>query len=430
MSKLKIGVLGAGRGMTMMRVLLNHPDAELVAVCDSYEPVLKNAREHAKENNLDIALYNDFDEFLRHDIDAVVLANFAHQHAPYAIRALKAGKHVMSEVLPCATIAEGIQLIEAVEESGLVYAYAENYCYMQDTFEMWHRVKSGEFGEISYAEGAYVHDTTDDRPMLTFGDKNHWRNHSHVNFYCTHSLGPMLTVIGKRPVSVVGYELPDFGRGGKVPCNWGNGGIEMVTLENGCVCRSLHGGLRRERARNTNFVFYGDFGTLETSRFYKDNGGNTVPVLNIYKEGEEFCRGEWKHFDPTPRIPIIESAASSGHGGSDFYPTHFFIEKILGRPDGLEWSIGVYDAVEMGICGTLALRSRLQGGIPMDVPNFRNKAERDPYRDDWDTTHPGVENGRLVPRSVHTPKNPPDDKYYDYLRSLYEKGYGFVKYDI
>lgn len=424
MSKLKIGVLGAGRGKVMMKVLLNHPDAELVAVCDSYEPVLEGAKKLADETGINVTMYSDFEKFLSHDMDAVVLANYAHQHAPYAIRALKAGKHVLSEVLPCATIAEGIELIEAVEESGLVYAYAENYCYRQDTFEMWHRVKSGEFGEISYAEGAYVHDTTHERPALTLGDKDHWRNHGHVNFYCTHSLGPLLTVIGKRPVSVMGYELPNFGRGGKVPGRWGGAGIEMVTLENGCVCRSLHGWLRREGARNVNYVFNGDFGTLETSRF------NDTPILNVYKEGDKFCSGEWEHYDPSPRIPMIDSVAASGHGGSDFYSTHFFIEKILGRPDGLEWSIDVYDAVEMGICGTLALRSRLQGGVPQHVPNFRNKEERDPYRNDRDTTHPGVENGNLVPRSLNADLNPPDDKFYDYIRSLYKEGKKLHSYDI
>lgn len=32
--KLKVGVFGGGRGLTMMNVLLEHPDARLVAVCD------------------------------------------------------------------------------------------------------------------------------------------------------------------------------------------------------------------------------------------------------------------------------------------------------------------------------------------------------------------------------------------------------------
>ncbi len=34
-------------------------------------------------------------------MDAVVLANYAHEHAPFAIRCLNEGKHVLSEVLPC-----------------------------------------------------------------------------------------------------------------------------------------------------------------------------------------------------------------------------------------------------------------------------------------------------------------------------------------
>ena len=124
--KLKVGVFGGGRGLTMMNVLLDHPDARLVAVCDKYQPSLDKVSQMAKEKNADVATYTNFDDFIRHDMDAVVLANYAHEHALYAVKCLDAGKHVLSEVLPCGTIAQGVALIEAVEKSGLVYAYAEN----------------------------------------------------------------------------------------------------------------------------------------------------------------------------------------------------------------------------------------------------------------------------------------------------------------
>ena len=39
-AKVKIGVFGAYRGMAMIRVLAKHPEAELVAVCDKYQPAL------------------------------------------------------------------------------------------------------------------------------------------------------------------------------------------------------------------------------------------------------------------------------------------------------------------------------------------------------------------------------------------------------
>ena len=46
--KLKIGVFGGARGHTMMNVLFAHPHAELVAVCDKYQPLLDRVSEEAK----------------------------------------------------------------------------------------------------------------------------------------------------------------------------------------------------------------------------------------------------------------------------------------------------------------------------------------------------------------------------------------------
>ena len=93
MSKLKIGVFGGRRGKSMMQVLFKHPDAELVAVCDKYRPLLTKIAGLAEEQNQQVALYENFDEFMKHDMDAVVLANYANEHAPYAIRAMEAGMH-------------------------------------------------------------------------------------------------------------------------------------------------------------------------------------------------------------------------------------------------------------------------------------------------------------------------------------------------
>ncbi len=39
MRKQRIGVFGAGRGDTMKNILLSHPDAEVVAICDRFKPL-------------------------------------------------------------------------------------------------------------------------------------------------------------------------------------------------------------------------------------------------------------------------------------------------------------------------------------------------------------------------------------------------------
>ena len=45
-------------------------------------------------------------------MDAVVLANYANEHAPFAIKAMKKGLHVFSEVLPVQNMKEAVELVE------------------------------------------------------------------------------------------------------------------------------------------------------------------------------------------------------------------------------------------------------------------------------------------------------------------------------
>lgn len=411
---LKIGVMGAYRGKTMIDVLMVYREAELVAICDKFEPALENVKRQAEELGLtEIAYYTDFDEFLKHDMDAVVLANYANEHAPFAIRCLNAGKHVLSEVLPCETMAQAVELAEAVERSGKVYAYAENYCYMRDTFEMWKTYRKGEIGEVTYAEGEYIHDCSSCWPQITYGDPTHWRNRLYPTFYCTHSLGPILTVTGKRPVKVVGFEVPpnrfDFEKVGKAL----TAGIEMVTLENGAVVKSIHGGLKREPSRNL-YTVYCDKGVMESNHLRGE------PAFNRYQESEKLCVGNWERYDPECDIQPELVAKFASHGGSDFYSTYFFIQKILGKPDG-KWSIDVYTALDMGICGILAWRSVLNGNAPMTVPNFRNPAEREAYRNDRACTTPEVAGDQLVPKSTFGGKEVPQETY-DRMKRLWQEG--------
>lgn len=416
MAKLKIGVFGAYRGMTMINVLLKHPDAELVAICDKYRPILDKAGEAAKEAGLTVALYECFDDFIKHDMDAVVLANYANEHAIFAVRLLDAGMHVMSEVLPCETMAQAVELVEAVERSGKVYAYAENYCYMDHTFEMWRRYERGDVGEVMYGEGEYIHDCSSIWPGITYGERDHWRNFMFSTFYCTHSIGPMLTITGRRPVQVVGFETQvnkqkyalGFWQGGLV------GGIEMLTLDNGAILKSVHGGLKREPG-SINYEIYGTKGSMESNRL-------PGKKLSVYIEGDKFCQGETEWYDPEKFVSADMAEKFGTHGGSDFYATHFFIEKILGRPDGEKYSIDVYKALDMGICGIMAYRSILAGNKPMPIPNFRNPEEREPFRNDRMSTNPNISSGDDLLPAYHTGTVVEPDEVYENVRQIWLSG--------
>jgi len=384
--KIKVGVFGAMRGMALIRVLANHPDAELTAICDKQAYLNGRCQKLADETGAKITFHTDFEEFFNTDMDAAVLANYADEHAPFAVRLLKSGRHVVSELLPCETLAQAVELVEAVEDSGKVYAYAENCCYYNGVREMKQRFRNGEIGELTHAEGEYIHDCESVWPRITYGERNHWRNRMYSTFYCTHSLGPIVYVTGCRPARVVGFEnrqsaaLMDLGYAGAVS------GFLVMQTDNGATVKNLNGHLKREPAAHW-FSVYGAKGVLETDRW--DTDANN---LNIYREGRDE-----KYVNIRPEPAYKDGFAEKyGHGGADFYSMHYFLEKIAGNPDGAE-SIDIYTALDMFLPGLLGYRSILNGNVPIDIPNFRNKDERYKYKNDRACVNPAVAGEQAIP---------------------------------
>ena len=413
--KLRIGVFGGARGGTMIQVLLNHPDAELVAVCDKYKPLLESAQKEAEKVNMHIEVFENFDDFIEYPMDAVVLANYANEHGVFAIKCLNKGLHVMSEVLPCETMAQAVELVETVERTGLVYAYAENYCYRQDAFEMWQKYEEGAIGEAQYGEGEYVHDCSNIWPLITYGERHHWRNIEWCTYYCTHSLGPLVTMTGLRPKSVVGFEIKPDERQKNLGLLRG-AGLLIVTMENGAVFKSLNGWLKREPG-SVVYQLYGRKGFMQSSY------GDGMKVFNLYQEGERLCHGDWQKYEPENPIATEASKKFSGHGGSDFFPTHLFIEKILGKEVGKKYSIDVYQALDMAIPGILGYYSILNGNNSVDVPDFRDPAQREKWRFDNRCTNPNVAPPeQLLPTSSFGSHNDIPDEVYDKIRELWKKG--------
>ena len=64
------------------------------------------------------------------------------------------------------------------------------------------------------------------------------------------------------------------------------------------------------------------------------------------------------------------------------------------------------------MCGLLAYRSLCNGNVPIKVPNFRNKEEREAYREDyWNT----FEDGPYKIINPNVPKIP--DEVYEQARA-------------
>ena len=404
----RIGVLGGYRGTSMINYCLaSNGKAQVVAICDNNPEVLDRQKErHANDN---ITFYDDFENFINHDMDAVVLANYANEHAPFAVRCLDRGLHVFSEVLPCQAMSEAVALVEAVQRSGKIYAYGENYCFMPAPREMRRLYREGKIGEIEYGEGEYVHNCESIWPSITYGERDHWRNRTFANFYCTHSLGPLIHISGLRPVSVVGFEGTKNERRIRCGAFLGQFGLEMVTLENGAILKSVHGDLYRNSIW---YSVYGSKGRMESAR--EDAGVGEMLYVNNDKVSGGYGDPEFAAYDPSVKNGVIEYF---GHGGSDFYIMDEFVDKINGKEDAD--TIDVYEALDMFLPGLLGYRSVLQGGVPVEIPDMRDKAVREKYRHDTACTDPKVAGDQLIPSfSKGNPDIP--DSVYEEIKAKWE----------
>ncbi len=371
---IKVGILGVGRGMSFVKSA-PHCGMKLAAVCDRWETKLRPYREQ-----LGVATYTDYDAFLEHEMDAVVLANHFHQHAPFAVKALEAGFHVLSEIGACGTLAEGVALARAVEKSGRIYMCGENVPYTPLVQEMKRLFDEGFVGRFLYGEGEYVH------PMSVWHHNwltpgfDHWRNWIPATYYCMHSLGPLLHVTGARTARVSGMLVPrvrDDPESALNPCRYDGVGLILCGMDNGAAVKLLQSfGAGGIGGGHHQFEVFGHRGIMETAN---DGSGRLLLRQEAWNTPDRTpcARAYVPEFPPG----FAELARKTGHGGADFFVDYYFADAVR---RGVPPFFDVYRGIEMSLVGILAYRSALAGGAPVEVPDFRQDSARRRYEaDDW-----------------------------------------------
>lgn len=365
---IRIGVLGIARGATFAKDS-DELGIKLVAVCDINEARLNKF----KQGNKEVAIYTDYDQFLQHDIDAVVVANYFHQHAPFAIKALRAGKHVLSEVSACKTVQEGVELIREVEKSGKIYMLSENYPYFSVNQEMCKLYKQGAIGDVKYAEGEYVHPMPYDLALAFTPTLDHWRNYCPSTYYCTHSLAPLMYMTDTMPVSVNALSITDPEQEKTKVKRGDPSSVILCRMDNGAVFRLIGGGLAGKRYY---YRLHGFKGMMEVA------GPITNGNIRIVRNEWELGHDEAEETVYKTKFPSHEGIAKkAGHGGGDFWVRYHFAESIR---TGQQPYLDVYRGVAMTIVGILAWKSALQNGDSFEVPDLSKEEVRKLHEnDDW-----------------------------------------------
>jgi predicted dehydrogenase len=148
-TRVRIGVIGTGgRARGLMNQLKTIAGAELVAVCDVYEPRLLQAAEIAGPAALKTAHYRQILD--NREIDAVLIGSPDHWHKTMTLDAIAAGKDVYIEKPVSHSIEEGEEMVRAIEASKQVVQTGTQ----QRSWEHWllgkQLIESGKLGQITF----------------------------------------------------------------------------------------------------------------------------------------------------------------------------------------------------------------------------------------------------------------------------------------
>lgn len=369
MEKTRIGFFGVRRGLTYIRAFNRMDDVEITAILDKNEKTVEKA---LPELPADVKICETFEELLDSGIDAVILCNFFPEHTKYAVQALKKNISVLSECTPCVTLSECVSLVEAAEASDAVYLLAENYPYYRGCRELKRVYSTGMLGKVIFAEGEYVHPMSPEEIRKFIPDKNHWRANNPKTYYSTHSLTPLIAATGLRPKRVIGKiaAMPDPEGNGLAD----GAGIMLVEMEGGALFRI---------SGSCSFGGHGNWyrlgcekGGIETVRGNIEKVRLTVNDWNL-TDGNRMYGTECEYLPE--QTELGQKAASTGHGGSDYFICRHFLDVLSGKEEPF---LSACDAAAISAVGILGWRSVLEDSKQMNIPDFSKKEERDKVRDD------------------------------------------------
>lgn len=118
--RLRLAVVGVGtRGIYLLERMQEAPNTDIAVICDLYDSNLERAQKTAFHKKAVVT--KDWEKAVEaKDVDAVVIATPDFWHAPMAVRAAQAKKHVYVEKGLCRTLEEAKAIRKAVRENKVV----------------------------------------------------------------------------------------------------------------------------------------------------------------------------------------------------------------------------------------------------------------------------------------------------------------------
>lgn len=198
MKAVNIGVIGLGVGERHIVGYHQIDGVKVIGACDFDETKLNDVCERQEVEHR----YADYRKLLEDPaIDAVSICSFDNFHADQIVDAFNAGKHVMCEKPVTLNKPDLERVVRAWQDSGK--RISSNLILRQSPrfIELRRMVQAGEFGDIFYMEGDYIH-------QILWKITEGWRGN--MDFYCVtygggiHLIDLMRWIIGEDVTEVSG----------------------------------------------------------------------------------------------------------------------------------------------------------------------------------------------------------------------------------
>lgn len=357
--------------------LTAYADFELLALCDIRASLVERTAAAAKSKyESTLHTYTDYREMIRRQpLDAVMVLADADKQASIICDCLEAGLHVMSEVPLCYTLEDCWRIVTTVERTGRVFLLMEQIRY-GGYVQAWRNiVRSGVLGDIVLAEGEYFHNLPlrmyqdDDGVYYTAqcaqrsGATPTWRLRHPPIVYLPHDLSPVLSVLDDRVTRVMGMESnrPTATTPGQ----------DYPSLQMALMHTQKDSVLRMGVS----------FNTAAPERHWQHIKGTRgyVEMPRVADGSYLMWVDQWQLPAPLKmpwglsRMDAPAAAVGSGHGDCDYYVFAAFADAVL---RGVALEFDVYRAAEITAPAILAADSIRQGGVSLEVPDFRPGPQR------------------------------------------------------
>ena len=360
MKKCNVGVVGLGhRGRQMFTLAGQFECVNPVAACDLKPKNWYQKQWQAEKAMCDVfpaaTFYTDYDEMLQKaDLDAVIVETGADIHARFCAKALEKNINVLTDIPVVANLQEADLLWKTAQKSRAILSVGANPNEQKFVYLLKDFYESGKLGKPYYMEAEYLHwfypDSADWKGLTENGN---WRNLLSPIRYCTHSLGPLLTILGEdlRYVSCFGT-----GQHANAADYAGDTDRDDMTCaqfqtESGVVVRLLRNGRCRADVQGHNYRVFGTEGYMERIA----RMGKKVIRYNSEKANKTLAEVGGESMPPA----YANDPKATGHGGIDYAIEDKFFKAVCG---GLPAPISLKEGLRMTLPGIYAEESAKRGG--------------------------------------------------------------------